>query len=67
MTANEVMLPWQTLHSLLSRMDQACKDSDLATIRQMMLEMPLGFAPKDDICDLVWLQKRKIHTIEAQA
>ena len=67
MTANEVMLPWQTLHSLLSRMDQACKDSDLATIRQMMLEMPLGFAPKDDICDLVWLQKRKINTIEAQA
>ena len=59
MTANEVMLPWQTLHTLLSRIDQACKDSDLATIREMMLEMPLGFAPKDDICDLVWLQKRK--------
>ncbi|MDO5639128.1 MAG: nucleoside-diphosphate sugar epimerase/dehydratase [Neisseria sp.] len=56
MTANEVMLPWVTLSDILDRMDAACRQSDQMTLRQLLLEAPTGFAPKDDICDLVWQQ-----------
>lgn len=56
MTANEVMLPWVTLSDILERMDAACRQSNQMTLRQLLLEAPTGFAPKDDICDLVWLQ-----------
>ncbi|UOO82371.1 polysaccharide biosynthesis protein [Uruburuella testudinis] len=56
MTANEVMLPWVTLSDILERMDQACRQSNQMTLRQLLQEAPTGFNPKDDICDLVWQQ-----------
>lgn len=59
MTASEVMLPWEALSDILNRMDSACKQMNQMTLRQLLLEAPTGFAPKDDICDLVWLQNRK--------
>ncbi len=59
MTATEVMVSWEKLESLLAKIDIACQQSDQLTIRNTMLEMPLGFTPKDDICDLVWLQQEQ--------
>ena len=59
MTATEIMVPWEKLESLLAKIDIACQQSDQLTIRNTMLEMPLGFTPKDDICDLVWLQQEQ--------
>ncbi len=59
MTASEVMLPWEALSDILNRMDSACKQMNQMALRQLLLEAPTGFAPKDDICDLVWLQNRK--------
>lgn len=59
MTANEVMLPWEALSDILNRMDTACREMNQTALRQLLLEAPTGFAPKDDICDLVWLQNRQ--------
>lgn len=59
MTASEVMLPWSALSDILNRMDTACREMNQTALRQLLLEAPTGFAPKDDICDLVWLQNRK--------
>ncbi|OSI09391.1 nucleoside-diphosphate sugar epimerase/dehydratase [Neisseria zoodegmatis] len=59
MTANEVMLPWDALSDILTRMDTACREMNQMALRQLLLEAPTGFAPKDDICDLVWLQNRQ--------
>lgn len=61
MTANEIMLPWDNLSAILEKMDEACSQGDQLTVRQLMLDAPTGFKPKDDICDLVWIanQKRK--------
>ncbi|WP_373746116.1 polysaccharide biosynthesis protein [Neisseria dentiae] len=59
MTASEVMLPWEALSDILNRMDSACLQMNQMALRQLLLEAPTGFAPKDDICDLVWLQNRK--------
>ncbi|MCS4534054.1 nucleoside-diphosphate sugar epimerase/dehydratase [Neisseria montereyensis] len=56
MTASEVMLPWPELEKILRHMDSACREMNQMMLRQLLLEAPTGFAPKDDICDLVWLQ-----------
>ena len=56
MTASEVMLPWNVLSDIITSMDEACRESDQLTLRRLLLEAPTGFAPKDDICDLVWQQ-----------
>ena len=59
MTANEVMLSWPELSDILTRMDEACREGDQLTVRQLMLDAPTGFAPKDEICDLVWVAKQQ--------
>lgn len=58
MTANEIMLPWQDLSDILEKMDEACSKGDQLTVRELLLEAPTGFKPKDDICDLVWMAKQ---------
>ncbi|EFV9559900.1 NAD-dependent epimerase/dehydratase family protein, partial [Shigella sonnei] len=60
MTANEVMLPWQDLSLLLKELDQACHDFDHERIRSLLLQAPAAFNPTDDICDLVWQQKKSL-------
>ena len=59
MTANEVMLSWDVLSDIITRMDEACRQSDQLALRRLLLEAPTGFAPKDDICDLVWQQNHQ--------
>lgn len=59
MTASEVMLPWNVLSDIITRMDEACRQSDQSALRRLLLEAPTGFAPKDDICDLVWQQNHQ--------
>ncbi|EPA4345795.1 polysaccharide biosynthesis protein [Shigella sonnei] len=60
MTANEVMLRWQDLSLLLKELDQACHDFDHERIRSLLLQAPAAFNPTDDICDLVWQQKKSL-------
>ena len=59
MTANEVILSWPELSDILTKMDEACREGDQLTVRQLMLDAPTGFAPKDEICDLVWMAKQQ--------
>ncbi len=59
MTASEVMLSWPELSDILARMESACRHMDQATLRLLLLEAPIGFNPKDDICDLVWQQHQE--------
>ncbi|QEY25164.1 nucleoside-diphosphate sugar epimerase/dehydratase [Neisseria zalophi] len=59
MTASEVMLPWSELEKILQYMDSACREMNQMALRQLLLEAPTGFAPKDDICDLVWRQHQQ--------
>ena len=59
MTASEVMLSWDKLHDILSRMESACRKMNQTELRALLLEAPAGFNPKDEICDLVWQQNKK--------
>jgi len=54
MTANEVCLTWPELEQVLAKLEIACQGFDNPVIRELLLAAPTGFAPKDDICDLVW-------------
>ncbi|MDO4641783.1 MAG: nucleoside-diphosphate sugar epimerase/dehydratase [Neisseria sp.] len=58
MTANEIMLPWEKLSDILQKMDEACSQGNQLVVRQLLLDAPTGFKPKDDICDLVWVAKQ---------
>lgn len=54
MTANEISLTFDEFKAYLDQLDSACHKFDHATIRQLLLDAPTGFAPSDGICDLVW-------------
>ncbi len=57
MTAQEIMLDWDELEALLTKLDNACHVFDHELIREILLNAPTGFNPTDGICDLVWQQK----------
>ncbi|MFC1518925.1 polysaccharide biosynthesis protein [Pseudomonadota bacterium] len=59
MTANEVHLSWAEYSKILERLDSACHAFDHATIRDILLTTPTGFAPTDGICDLLYQQTEK--------
>jgi FlaA1/EpsC-like NDP-sugar epimerase len=54
MTANEIMLEWDKLNSLLNKIENACNEFDCERIRSLLLEAPASFQPTDGICDLIW-------------
>lgn len=57
LTANEAMLSWDDLSSILDTLDKACHNFDHETIREILLSAPTGFNPTDGICDLVWAER----------
>ena len=56
MTAQEHILPWPELNTLLNSLDDACHDFDHEAIREL-LKCSTDFNPVDGICDLIWQQK----------
>ncbi len=54
MTASEEMLDWKELSAFLERIDLASKAYDLEEIRELLMVMPTGFKPTDEIGDLLW-------------
>ncbi|CDL84445.1 polysaccharide biosynthesis protein [Xenorhabdus cabanillasii] len=53
MTANESYLEWAELNKLIQQLRSACHKRNLETIRKILINAPLEFHPKDDICDLL--------------
>jgi FlaA1/EpsC-like NDP-sugar epimerase len=66
MTAQEMMLDWDELEALLSRLDDACHAFDHELIREILLDAPTEFNPTDGICDLVWQQKSTLQQDTAE-
>ena len=54
MTANESFLPYSEYEKILQKLDKACHSFDHQQIREILLEVPAGFNPTDEIGDLVW-------------
>lgn len=62
MRANEQLLPWTELRTLLLRIDAACHQFDHERLRELLLEAPAAFTPTDGICDLVWKARSELKT-----
>jgi len=54
MTANESFLPYCEYEKILQQLDNACHSFDHQQIRDILLAVPAGFNPTDEIGDLVW-------------
>ncbi|NKD22840.1 polysaccharide biosynthesis protein [Enterobacter asburiae] len=52
--AMELDMPWPLLEGKLRELDEACHLFQHEKIRELLMELPLLFIPKDEICDLVW-------------
>lgn len=66
MTAQENKLDWRELEIILNELDEACHNFEHERIRDILLKAPTGFAPTDDICDLVWLERQISDTKKAK-
>lgn len=65
MTANESFLPYSEYAKILEQLDQACHNFDYQLIREILLAVPAGFNPTDEIGDLVWKAKKQMHQNES--
>ena len=56
MTASERFLPLQDLRDVLARLKQACEEYDLISMKGILSELPLDYAPAVDVdpTDLCW-------------
>jgi FlaA1/EpsC-like NDP-sugar epimerase len=59
MMAQEEMLSWNELKTIIDELDVACKSYDLDSVRRVLVNAPAGFEPRDNICDLVWSSEFK--------
>ncbi|APE03245.1 nucleoside-diphosphate sugar epimerase [Alteromonas mediterranea] len=66
MTAHESKLDWRELEVILNSLDEACHYFEHERIRDILLKAPTGFAPTDEICDLVWLERQLASTKKAE-
>jgi FlaA1/EpsC-like NDP-sugar epimerase len=67
MTATEVMLPWQELEHILSKIDIACHAFNHEAILEILLEAPTAFAPSSEIVDLLFLANKELKVKERAA
>ena len=65
--ATETALEQEALDALLERLLRACLAFDIATIRSIFLEAPLGYRPNDtELHDLIWLAKQQGRPADAR-
>ncbi|MEH8015836.1 polysaccharide biosynthesis protein [Rheinheimera muenzenbergensis] len=60
MKANESALDWPQMLQLLQAMHSACDAYDINTIRDLLLNSHIAFAPSDENCDLVDNQREPL-------
>lgn len=59
MKAKELSISWQDLQTLLNKLNGLMAANDIAQIREVLLQAPLGYNPLSDIADCVWLEGAK--------
>lgn len=62
MTASERSIPLHDLHDVLARLGQACEEYDLVSIKGILTQLPLDYAPAADAdpTDLRWDRERDL-------
>jgi FlaA1/EpsC-like NDP-sugar epimerase len=57
MSATEICLTGSALAPLLERLDMACAQNDIASVRQVMAEAQTGYNPNSLIADNLWKER----------
>jgi FlaA1/EpsC-like NDP-sugar epimerase len=58
MTACEESLSWEQMNHVLKELDDFCLAMDCEAIVQLLLRLPVGYAPQNAVCDLLWDKDR---------
>ena len=53
MTADEESLPWPEMQLALILMNELCEEMDCEGIVQLLLNVPTGYNPQHEVCDLL--------------
>lgn len=60
LTAMEAALGEAELDVILQRLESACNDHDVLSIRDVLYQAPTGYTPADTIADLLWQQNEDV-------
>lgn len=58
MTAQELMLPWDELNTIIKQLDTACHEFDHQAIRDILIDAPTAYKPNDPIVDRLYMAKK---------
>ena len=58
MTAQELMLPWDELNTIIKQLDTACHEFDHQAIRDILIDAPTAYRPNDPIVDRLYMAKK---------
>jgi len=59
MKGREISLVWEEVFVFLEQMDEHCSKFDCEALRDVLLRAPLGYAPMNELDDLVWSKNNK--------
>lgn len=59
MCAEEQVIPWTEVEKMLVTLEQAAKNDDFETVRDILIRAVLGFAPQCEIGDVLWKKARE--------
>lgn len=60
MRAQEHIIPWAELETMLARLEQAAKVDDFDMIRDVLTDAVAGFVPQCEIEDVLWKEDRRL-------
>ena len=66
MTAQELMLSWDELNTIIKQLDRACHDFDHQAIRDLLIDAPTAYKPNDPIVDRLYLAKQDTPALDYQ-
>ena len=66
MTAQELMLSWDELNTIIKQLDRACHEFDHQAIRDLLIEAPTAYKPNDPIVDRLYLAKQDTPALNYQ-
>ena len=66
MTAQELMLSWDELNTIIKQLDRACHEFDHQAIRDILIDAPTAYKPNDPIVDRLYLAKQDTPELDYQ-
>jgi FlaA1/EpsC-like NDP-sugar epimerase len=66
MSAQELMLSWDELNTIIKQLDRACHEFDHQAIRDLLIDAPTAYKPNDPIVDRLYMAKQDTPGLDYQ-